>query len=696
MKKIIIDATYPQDTRVALINEKNIVELIEYETESKQQIKGNIYLAKIIRIEPSLQAAFIEYGSGKNGFLSFAEIHPNYYNIPAEDKKALESVVAFDAITPPDITSDDIAEQESFSKKISADDTGLDPDLLAIKEDDIDSDADIDDTSNENPYRDYKIQDVIKKGQVILVQAQKEERGNKGASFTSYISLAGKYCVLMPNKANQNGISRRISNLSERRRLREIVSSLTSDDASSSSSVIVRTAGIGKTTYEIKRDYDYLARLWNRVREATMKSFAPAFIHMEEGIIIKTIRDMFDSSVSEILLQGPVAYKSASEFMQNIMPTDSGKLKEYKGKTPIFTKFGVESQLADLYKPVVKLSSGGYIVINPTEALISIDVNSGKATSERNIEETAFKTNVEAAEEIARQLRLRDLSGLIVVDFIDMYDSKNRKFVEKTFRQSLARDRARIQTGSLSPFGLLEMSRQRIKVSFLEANSKICHHCNGKGVVRADQSNAMLILRTIENEVFKNGADIVNVFAHIDSILYIMNNKRKEVATIEAKYNLKLNFFPDSDATSDSFSIEKIRTSKNPDHAKEEKQESVLSQSSSFVESECEIAKDEVAEVVNEVSEKEPSKRSKKRKPKKKPQQQIVTEGESGENAQSVAATKKEVESVVAPAPAVVVEPAAPSPVAHSDAEAVASDDATPTKAKRPAQKRRRKKIGGE
>lgn len=688
MKKIIIDATYPQDTRVALINEKNIVELIEYETESKQQIKGNIYLAKIIRIEPSLQAAFIEYGSGKNGFLPFAEIHPNYYNIPVEDKKAMESVVAFDAITPPDITSDDLAEQESFSKEITIEDTNLDPDMLAIKEEEIETDSDTDEDSD-NHYRDYKIQDVIKKGQVILVQAQKEERGNKGASFTSYISLAGKYCVLMPNKSNQNGISRRISNLSERRRLRDIVSNLTSGD-SSVSSVIVRTAGIGKTTYEIKRDYDYLARLWNRVREATMKSFAPAFIHMEDGIIIKTIRDMFDNSVSEILLQGPSSYKAAADFMQNIMPSDSNKLKEYKGKTPIFTKFGVENQLSDLYKPVVKLSSGGYIVINPTEALISIDVNSGKATSERNIEETAFKTNIEAAEEIARQLRLRDLSGLIVVDFIDMYDSKNRRSVEKTFRQSLTRDRARIQTGSLSPFGLLEMSRQRIKVSFLEANSKICHHCNGKGVVRADQSNAMLILRTIENEVFKNGSDIVNVFAHLDSILYIMNHKRKEVSAIESKYNLKLNFFPDSEATSDSFSIEKIRASENK---REEKQESVLSQSTPFTEASSEDVSVTVTSSHSKDEEmlvdKEPSKRSKKRKTKKKPTSantssapaEIITHEHNIES-------KQDIEVIEESSHATTTE----QPKAEND-ESTTNNTAKDNKK---PQRRRRKKIGGD
>lgn len=563
-KKIIIDATYPDNIRVALINEKNIIESIEYETENKQQIKGNIYLAKIVRIEPSLQAAFIEYGSTKNGFLPFSEIHPDYYNIPTEDKK-----VTFSAITPPKITSEDIAEQEGERVKITDEDPAADPDSLQIKEEiEIDAQEALgEEASNKAPQ--YKIQDVIKKGQVILVQAQKDERGNKGASFSSFISLAGKYCVLMPNMPKHNGISRRISNLEERRRLRDIITSLTAED-SASASIIVRTDGIGKTTYEIKKDYDYLARLWNRVREATIKATAPAFIHMEEGIIIKTIRDMFDNSVSEILLQGSKAYKSALEFVQNILPpSDAAKLKEYKAKTPIFTKFGIESQLASLYQPISHLPSGGYIVINPTEALISIDVNSGKATGERNIEETAFKTNLEAAAEIARQLRLRDLSGLVVIDFIDMYDSKNRKAVERALRQSFSRDRARIQTGTLSPFGLLEMSRQRIKSSFLESNSKICHHCNGKGLVRADQSNAMLILRTIENEIFKNHVDIVNVFANIDAVLYLINNRRREISSIEERYKMKLNFFQDVSATADSFSIEKIRNAAVTEDLKE-------------------------------------------------------------------------------------------------------------------------------
>lgn len=688
-KKIIIDATYPGNTRVALINDKNIIESIEYETENKQQIKGNIYLAKIIRIEPSLQAAFIEYGSTKNGFLPFSEIHPDYYNIPSEDKKSNDNKVTFNAITPPKITSEDMEEQEGGRAAVTDEELAVDPDSLKVKEEvDIDS-SDSEASESENAAKDnqYKIQDVIKKGQVILVQAQKDERGNKGASFSSYISLAGKYCVLMPNMPKHNGISRRISSLEERRRLRDIITSLTSED-SGSSSVIVRTDGIGKTTYEIKRDYDYLARLWNRVREATIKANAPAFIHMEEGIIIKTIRDMFDNSVSEILLQGSVAYKSALDFIQNILPSDAAKLKEYKAKTPIFTKFGIEGQLANLYQPISHLPSGGYIVINPTEALISIDVNSGKATGERNIEETAFKTNLEAASEIARQLRLRDLSGLIVIDFIDMYESKNRRAVERELRQSFSRDRARIQTGNLSPFGLLEMSRQRIKSSFLESNSKICHHCNGKGLVRADQSNAMLILRTIENEIFKNHVDVVNVYASLDAVLYIINTKRREISSIEERYKMKLNFYQDTSATADSFSIEKIKTAVVEADPKEY---AMLAQESSFAVEED--APDHAGhELQDNQSTDEPreAKRSKKRRPNNRKRGPRREEGATAADGAVVESAQEE----KAPAAAKPVYDEDASPKIPKPAEDVDGNVEAAPRAHKPRPRRARKKIG--
>jgi len=572
-KRIIIDANFPNEIRAVLLSSTNNIEDIEYETSAKQQNKGNIYLAKITRIEPSLQAAFIDYGTDKGGFLPFSEIHTDYYNIPVSDQKS--TISNLKEISLPQITNDDIEE----SNNISNYNTLIDNEELDIStierlidekiqtELDLDaSDSDIemvvsDKNDKAQEHKQYKIQEVIKHGQVLLVQVTKEERGNKGASFTTHISLAGKYCVLMPNTASQNGVSRKISNAEERKRLKKIINHL-SDASKTSSSIIVRTAGIGHTTLDIKRDYDYLARLWNKIIESTVKSTAPSFIHEEEGIIQKTIRDMFDHKVKELIIQGTNAYQSAIKFMRDILPTELSRVKEHKNKTPIFTKFGIEDQLSSLYQPIIALPSGGYIVVNPTEALISIDVNSGKATSERNIEETALKTNLEAAKEIARHIKLRDLSGLIVIDFIDMYESRNRKIVERSFKEFLSRDRARIQTGNISSFGLLEMSRQRLRPSFLESNSSICSHCNGKGIVRADESNSMLILRTVENEICNDNLDIVNVFANISTVVYLLNNKRQEISLIESKYNIKLNFNCDPTATSDSYSIEKIKLPK--------------------------------------------------------------------------------------------------------------------------------------
>ncbi len=574
-KKIIIDANFPNEIRVALLNSHNHIEDIEYETSSKQQLKGNIYLAKIVRVEPSLQAAFIDYGNDKSGFLPFGEIHPMYFHIPVSDQKS--SMGLLKSITPPNITSDDLAEAEpSITAKNIMDNEDLD--LSAIEQlidekvqSDFDpnaSEVDIETIGTGKhdltaQQKQYKIQEVIKKGQVLLVQVSKEERGNKGASFTTYISLAGKYCVLMPNKPSQNGVSRKISNAEERKRLKNIISKLGSEIEDSSTSIIARTAAIGHTTLEIKRDYDYLARLWNKIREATLQSTAPCFIHQEDGIIQKTIRDMFDHNVKELIVQGGDAFQSAVKFMKDILPLELNKVKEYKQQTPIFTKFNIEDQLSSLYQPIVPLPSGGYIVINPTEALISIDVNSGKATSERNIEETALKTNLEASKEIARQTRLRELSGLIVIDFIDMNEARNRKIIERSVREFFARDRARIQTNNISPFGLLEMSRQRMRPSFLESNSSICSHCNGKGIVRANESNAMLILRTVENEIFNDKVDVVNVYASMSSVIYLLNNKRQEIGFIEGKYNIKLNFNFDPNATSDSYAVEKIKLPKN-------------------------------------------------------------------------------------------------------------------------------------
>ncbi len=568
-KKIIIDANFSNETRVVLLGQSNNIEDIEFQTTRKQQNKGNVYLAKVTRIEPSLQAVFIEYGMDKSGFLPFSEIHPNYYNLPASEKNF--PINAFPEVVPPNIIIDDedeVREDTSYDSLIDNEEI----DLKAI-EDLVESkfqselnleaadDIEIIQSGKEESipqHKQYKVQDVIRKNQILLAQVTKEERGNKCAAFTTYVSLAGKYCVLMPNKGAQNGISRKISNGDERKRLKNIVNKIVNADKSPYS-VIIRTAGRGCSTLDLKKDYSYLSRLWNKIRKSTIKFPAPCFIHEEDSIIRKTIRDMCDHNVKEVIIQGQEAYEDAAKFMQDLLPSEVSKLKEHKSKTPIFTKFQVEEQLIKLYQPVVTLPSGGYIVINPTEALISIDVNSGRSTSEQNIEETALKTNLEAVQEIARQLKLRDLSGLIVVDFIDMDETKNRKIIERSFKEFLSRDRARIQTGSISHFGLLELSRQRLRSSFLETNSSICSHCNGKGVVRADESNAMLILRTIENEIFEDKIDVINVFANVSSVIYLLNNKRQEIKFIEDKYNIMLNFYSDPNATSDSYSIEKVK-----------------------------------------------------------------------------------------------------------------------------------------
>lgn len=578
-KKIIIDANFPNETRVVLLSSNNNVEDIEYENISKKQLKGNIYLAKVTRVEASLQAVFLDYGADKGGFLPFNEINPDYYNIPVSDKESLIKQ-SLQPISPPTITEEDFSDSSNQLKHYSfADKEDIDiQEITKLVDEKIELDFELEVADNEietikektfeaqKIQNQYKIQEVIKKGQILLVQVVKEGRGNKGASFTTYISLAGKYCVLMPNRPFNNGVSKKISNAEERKRLKNIISKLVSENDNKAASIIVRTAGIGRNSVEIKKDYDYLIRAWNKIRDVTLKSSAPCFIHEEEGIIQKTIRDMFDHGIKEIIVQGNNAYQDAVRFMRDIMPEEIKKVKEYKNKTPIFTQFNIENQLSNLYKPVVSLYSGGYIVINPTEALVSIDVNSGKSNLEKNIEETALRNNLEAAKEIARQIRLRDLSGLLVVDFIDMYESRNKKIVERSFKEFLSRDKARIQTSSISAFGLLEMSRQRMRPSFLEFNSVMCHHCNGKGLIRADESNSMLILRTIENEIYNSSFKIINVYAHSNAVLYLLNYKRIEVYQIENKYNIKVNFYIDCNATSDVFSIEKV-SANNQNHS---------------------------------------------------------------------------------------------------------------------------------
>lgn len=534
-RRILIDATHPEETRVAIVDKR--LEDFDFETSTKKQIKGNIYLAKVTRVEPSLQAAFVEYGGNRQGFLPFSEIHQDYYHIPTSDspdEKVAETNGQSESIIPIAIPSEEDGE--------------------IVKETPVETLDDDEDERPERPnlYRRYKIQEVVRRNQIILVQVIKEERGNKGASLTTYISLAGRFCVLMPNSDKGGGVSRRIEDSDDRNRLKDVLDEL---EIPQGMSVIIRTAGEGRSKPEVRRDYDYLLKLWNSIRELTLTSTAPAMIYEEGDLIKRYIRDRYDNTISEILIEGEKAYNSALEFMRIMMPNQIENIKKYEDSLPIFNKFEIEEQLNELYDNKAFLRSGGYIVINPTEALVSIDVNSGRSTRERNVEETALKTNIEAAHEIARQVRLRDLAGLIVIDFIDMMDGRNRRTIERVLRDALEEDRARIQIGRISPFGLLEMSRQRLRSSILEASTITCPHCNGIGVLRSPESTVVNILRSIEVEADR-GLNPISVITSVDVATYTLNHKRAEVDSIENRYNTKVIFKADSTVTGHNYIIE--------------------------------------------------------------------------------------------------------------------------------------------
>lgn len=587
-KRILIDATHVEETRVVLL-ENGLVQDFDSETSVKKQLKGNIYLAKVTRVEPSLQAAFIDYGGEKHGFLPFSEIHPDYYSIPISDKQdLLKSIRAEENHEDEDEISDN-SDQENSSQEGETpeaySDSNSEEEVAEAtvphrrrnekharhshKDEEFENKSSIEEIGgeedepetaikNSNLYKKYKIQEVIKRNQIILVQVDKEERGNKGASLTTFISLAGRFCVLMPNSLRKGGVSRRIGSNEDRRRLKKVISELRlSEDAG----IIVRTAGSTKTDKEIKDDYDYLAGLWNQIRELTLTSTAPAFVHEESNIIKRTMRDMYNDSIKEVQIEGEETYKAVKTLIQKVMPGHRGEVRLYKNKVPIFSRYKVEEQIAGLFKAQVNLQSGGSIVINPTEALISIDVNSGKSTGQRSVEDTATNTNLEAAQEIARQLRLRDLSGLIVIDFIDMMELKNRKAVENVLKTAFADDRAKIQIGRISSFGLLEMSRQRLRASFLEVNTKTCHVCNGAGVIKATESIAVNVLRAIEDEVSR-GAKCKSVDIHLatDVAIYILNHKRKPLTQIEERYNVRVFINADNVIAGEQWRITKIIT----------------------------------------------------------------------------------------------------------------------------------------
>jgi ribonuclease E len=629
-KKMLIDATHAEETRVVVVD-GNKVEEFDFETQTRRQLAGNIYLAKVTRVEPSLQAAFIDYGGNRHGFLAFNEIHADYYQIPVADREALIAeekayadqqkaeaeaeaekpkrtrrrrkpkaaeievedavVTAEPAEMSEDETSGDIAGMETIDleegsspmetiaetpvetpasddeadAESGSDDDDSDDDAgtdATDKDENIESVADEDDAEDVRPVRKprpkrYKIQEVIKVRQILLIQVVKEERGNKGAALTTYLSLAGRYCVLMPNTARGGGISRKITNAADRKKLKAIANEMSVPEGAG---LIIRTAGSQRTKTEIKRDYEYLQRLWEQIRELTLKSSAPAQIYEEGNLIKRSIRDLYSKEIDEVIVEGEGGYRTAKDFMKMIMPSHAKNVTNYKEQMPLFARHQIESYLSGMFNPTVQLPSGGYIVIDMTEALVAVDVNSGRATKEGSIEQTATKTNLEAAAEVARQLRLRDLAGLIVIDFIDMDERRNNAAVEKMMKDKLKTDRARIQVGRISGFGLMEMSRQRLRPGMLESTTTPCSHCHGTGLLRSDDTVALGILRQLEEEGVRGRSKEVLVKVPTIIANYLMNQKREHVAQIETRYGLSVCVEGDPHMVSPDFTVEKFKT----------------------------------------------------------------------------------------------------------------------------------------
>ena len=629
-KRMLIDATHQEETRVIVLNE-NRLEEFDFESANKKQIKGNIYLARVMRVEPSLQACFVEYGGNRHGFLSFSEIHPDYYRIPQSDREQLLSMVRAEEQGQDDDTLEDESPEpdqtahhehneatnshESMTEASAINDTaehsesppdfnqesgqphhpraqsefvGLNdaddvvaasvsivpPVEISENSDETDlsasaepvqvggdtADADVEQAATAlkprpRSLRHYKIQDVIVRRQVLLIQVVKEERGSKGAALTTYLSLAGRYCVLMPNAPRGGGVSRKITSMADRKRLKAMVDEFNLPD---SMGVIVRTAGMERPKQEIRRDLDYLLRLWNTIRDTTLQSMSPCLIHEEGDLIKRSIRDLYSRDIDEILVAGEDGYKTAKSFMQLILPNHSKRVQPYRDDTvPIMQRYQVEVQLDAIHSPVVQLKSGGYIVINPTEALVAIDVNSGRATREKGIEETAIKTNIEAVDEVARQIRLRDLSGLIVIDFIDMEETRNIHAVERRIREAMKNDRARIQIGSISMFGLLELSRQRLRSSLLESSSEPCPHCQGTGRLRSIESTALHVLRGLEEEGMAHQASSLALYLPTDIAFYILNHKRQALIQIEQRYGFTVELIRDDSLYPPNYRLER-------------------------------------------------------------------------------------------------------------------------------------------
>ena len=545
-KKIYVDAVHPEETRVVVVDTAtNRVSDFDVETTTKPQIKGNIYLAKVIRVEPSLQAAFVDYGSGKNGFLPFSEIHPNYYQVTAEQKKKLLELAHANIVDDdddPDDEGDEVAEYDDHS-------------------------AGEDNKEFVKRAREFKIQDVIKPKQILLVQGVKEERGQKGASMTTYLSLAGRFAVLMPNsrKRNSYGISKKISDKPERARLRDILHGL---KIPKGMTVVLRTAAFGASADDIAKDYDYLVNLWNEIRKTTLEqeSVAPVTIHTEDSLLRRVVRDFLSDKDDVLVIQGDDAFEAARGYFQQMYGRAPRKqLVQYKDAgVPLMVKAGVEKQLEGLHGPYVTLPSGGSLVINQTEAMVTIDVNSSRAIKEKDIEQTALNTNLEAAEEIALQLRLRDLAGIVAIDFIDMEEEKNNRKLEMKMREVMKRDRARTQVAKINNFGVLMLSRQRLRSSFMESSYVACPHCLGAGVVPSIQTAAIIMFRHLQEKLLAKSAQKIIMTVPTDVAIYLLNHKRAELAEMEAKFDTEIVIVGDDSLLNiDQYSIQRVAPEQN-------------------------------------------------------------------------------------------------------------------------------------
>ena len=561
VKKMLIEATHPEENRVVVVDGTRLEEF-EVETSTKKQLKGNIYLAKVIRVEPSLQAAFVDYGNERHGFLPFSEIHPDYYQIPIADREALKQSLSESQKAAAKAEEERVIQAIKSAEESESEEEREIEELEEMENSrrrprkrkrygELAEAADVESLAGGNDsdegvratrayfdlIRNYKIQEVIHRNQILLVQVVKEERGNKGAALTTYLSLAGRYCVLMPNNARGGGVSRKISNIADRHKLKTVVNSLPVPEGMS---VIVRTAGRERTKLEIRRDYEYLIKTWVQIRDMTMESVAPCLIHEEGNLIRRSIRDLYTPDIAEILIEGEAAFNSARDFVKMIIPSHVKKVINYTDRVPLFHRYQVETQLEALHNPVVQLHSGGYLVINPTEALVAIDVNSGRSTREHSIEDTALKTNLEAVEEVARQFRLRDLAGIIVIDLIDMEEARNRLLVERRMKEVLRRDRARIQIAKINGFGLMEISRQRLHSSFIETSYHTCPYCHGSGVQRSIESISVHLLRVLEEEAGKGKSGVITLTVPSSAALYLLNHKRALITEIEQLYDVRI------------------------------------------------------------------------------------------------------------------------------------------------------------